>query len=240
MRRLEPLWVLLGYVVGSVLLIGRFWLAAPRDAVVGAFSGDQSFFAWSLVHWVEVLEGNQVPFLTDRIDAPFGFNLAWATTIPGPAIVISPLTALAGPLTSYSVLAIAAPALAAWAAYLLCRHLTRDPLAAICAGWIFGFSSYMLGETLNHVNLALIWALPLIVLIVIRIVDGSVGRRRGTALLAALIGIAEPVLGPLWVWLIHNEIPSQRTLVGGAVVFFALLGHILWQMRQSSQDADRA
>ena len=55
--------------------------------------------------------------------------------------------------------------------------------------------------------------------------------------LAALIGIAEPVLGPLWVWLIHNEIPSQRTLVGGAVVFFALLGHILWQMRQSGQDA---
>jgi drug/metabolite transporter (DMT)-like permease len=51
--------------------------------------------------------------------------------------------------------------------------------------------------------------------------------------IAALIGIAEPVLGPLWVWLIHNEIPSQRTLIGGAVVFFALLGHILWQMRQS-------
>ena len=55
--------------------------------------------------------------------------------------------------------------------------------------------------------------------------------------IAALIGIAEPVLGPLWVWLIHNEIPSQRTLIGGAVVFFALLGHILWQLRQSrSQD----
>ncbi len=51
--------------------------------------------------------------------------------------------------------------------------------------------------------------------------------------IAALIGIAEPVLGPLWVWLIHNEIPSQRTLIGGAVVFFALLGHILWQLRQS-------
>ena len=51
--------------------------------------------------------------------------------------------------------------------------------------------------------------------------------------IAALIGIAEPVLGPLWVWLIHNETPSQRTLIGGAVVFFALLGHILWQLRQS-------
>ena len=55
--------------------------------------------------------------------------------------------------------------------------------------------------------------------------------------IAALIGIAEPVLGPLWVWLIHNEIPSQRTLIGGAVVFFALLGHILWQLRQSRAEA---
>ena len=57
--------------------------------------------------------------------------------------------------------------------------------------------------------------------------------------IAALIGIAEPVLGPLWVWLIHNEVPSQRTLIGGAVVFFALLGHILWQLHQSrAQDPD--
>ena len=55
--------------------------------------------------------------------------------------------------------------------------------------------------------------------------------------IAALIGIAEPVLGPLWVWLIHNEIPSHRTLIGGAVVFFALLGHILWQLRQSRAEA---
>ena len=55
--------------------------------------------------------------------------------------------------------------------------------------------------------------------------------------IAALIGIAEPVFGPLWVWLIHNEIPSHRTLIGGAVVFFALLGHILWQLRQSRAEA---
>ena len=43
----------------------------------------------------------------------------------GPAD-FAPLTALAGPLWSYNLLAIAAPALTAWTAYLLCRHLTRD------------------------------------------------------------------------------------------------------------------
>jgi hypothetical protein len=176
MRRLEPLWVLLGYTLASVVLIGRFWLRAPTDAVVGSFGADQGFFAWSLVHWVEAIAGQQAPFLTDRIDAPMGFNLAWATTIPGPALLLAPLTQLAGPLASYNLLAIAAPALAAWSAYLLCRHVTRDLLAALIGGWAFGFSSYLLGQTLNHVNLALVWTLPLIVLVVVRLIEQSLPR----------------------------------------------------------------
>ena len=36
----------------------------------------------------------------------------------------------------------------------------------------------------------------------------------------------EPVLAPIWVWLIHGEVPSVRTIVGGTVVFLALLVHI--------------
>ena len=213
MRRLEPLWVLLGYAAASVVLIGRFWLRAPEDAVVGSFGGDQGFFAWSLVHWLETLAGNQAPFLTDRIDAPQGFNLAWATTIPGPAILLSPLTALAGPLTSYSLLAIAAPALAAWGAYMLCRHITRNTLAAIIGGWAFGFSSYMLGQTLNHVNLALVWALPLIVLVVIRLIERSVRPVRGMLLLAALIAMQ---------FLTFTEVAATATLVGVLTLLVAV------------------
>lgn len=58
------------------------------------------------------------------------------------------------------------------------------------------------------------------------------GARLIPAALAALISTAEPVLGPLWVWLVHAEIPTARTLIGGAVVFLALLGHIGWQLRR--------
>ncbi|MGI9187206.1 MAG: hypothetical protein ACR2J9_06755 [Gaiellales bacterium] len=213
MRRLEPLWVLLGYAAASALLLGRFWLRAPHDAVVGSFGADQGFFSWSLVHWVETLAGNQAPFLTDRIDAPQGFNLAWATTIPGPAILLAPLTAAAGPLASYNLLALAAPALAAWGAYLLCRHITRSTLAAIIGGWIFGFSSYMLGETLNHVNLALVWALPLIVLMVLRLIERSVRPGRGMLVLAALIAMQ---------FLTFTEIAATATLVGVLTLLCAL------------------
>ena len=61
------------------------------------------------------------------------------------------------------------------------------------------------------------------------------GVRLLPAALAALIGTAEPVLGPVWVWLVHREVPGSRTLVGGAVVVLALLLHLGWQFRHQSQ-----
>lgn len=63
------------------------------------------------------------------------------------------------------------------------------------------------------------------------------GVRLLPSALAALIGTAEPVLGPLWVWLVHDEVPVGRTLVGGAIVLLTLLAHLAWQMRQPRQVA---
>ncbi len=60
------------------------------------------------------------------------------------------------------------------------------------------------------------------------------GVRLLPAALAALIGTAEPVLGPIWVWLVHGETPTGRTLVGGSVVIVALLLHLGWQFRQQN------
>jgi drug/metabolite transporter (DMT)-like permease len=52
------------------------------------------------------------------------------------------------------------------------------------------------------------------------------------AAVTALIGTLESVLGPLWVWLIHNELPSMRTIVGGSIVVCALTVHLYWQHSQ--------
>jgi drug/metabolite transporter (DMT)-like permease len=61
------------------------------------------------------------------------------------------------------------------------------------------------------------------------------GARLIPAALAALVSTLEPVLGPIWVWLIHDEVPGVRTLIGGAIVFAALLLHILndWRRRNA-------
>ncbi len=61
------------------------------------------------------------------------------------------------------------------------------------------------------------------------------GVRLLPSAVAALIGTAEPVLGPLWAWLVHTEVPVGRTLMGGAIVVLTLIAHLAWQLKQPAQ-----
>jgi drug/metabolite transporter (DMT)-like permease len=61
------------------------------------------------------------------------------------------------------------------------------------------------------------------------------GARLVPAALAALVSTLEPVLGPVWAWLFHGEVPGTRTVIGGAIVFVALLAHILNDRRQRAR-----
>jgi len=63
------------------------------------------------------------------------------------------------------------------------------------------------------------------------------GARLLPAALAALLGTLEPVLGPIWVWLVHGEVPSARTIVGGTVVFLALIVHLTLEFRRQQRPA---
>jgi drug/metabolite transporter (DMT)-like permease len=49
--------------------------------------------------------------------------------------------------------------------------------------------------------------------------------RRVSALEAALLLMVEPVLNPLWAWLLHGEEPGALALLGGAII----LGATLWK-----------
>jgi drug/metabolite transporter (DMT)-like permease len=63
----------------------------------------------------------------------------------------------------------------------------------------------------------------------------ATGARLIPAAFAALIGTLETVLGPVWVWLIHAEAPSARTVLGGSVVFAALLVHLGLEFRRQAR-----
>ncbi len=61
------------------------------------------------------------------------------------------------------------------------------------------------------------------------------GARLIPAAFAALLGTLETILAPIWVWLVHSEVPSARTIIGGSVVFTALLVHIGLQFARQSR-----
>jgi drug/metabolite transporter (DMT)-like permease len=58
-----------------------------------------------------------------------------------------------------------------------------------------------------------------------------IGSRHTTPVETALIGALETALTPVWVWLLFHETPTPPTLIGGAMVMIASLGHILWAAR---------
>lgn len=58
----------------------------------------------------------------------------------------------------------------------------------------------------------------------------ATGARLIPSAFSALLGTTETVLGPIWMWLIHSEIPTIRTMIGGTIVLTALLTHISWSI----------
>jgi len=61
----------------------------------------------------------------------------------------------------------------------------------------------------------------------------TLGARLLPAIETALIGAVETPLAPIWIWLFFAEIPSGATLIGGALVLVAVVGHILRQNSKS-------
>ena len=148
----------------------------PGRDLVG-YGRDPQIFVWSFAWWLHAIETFQNPFVSHAIYAPGGINLAWATTVPGLAVLFAPVTALFGPAVSYNLAAMLLPAAAAFTAYLLCKHLTRSTWAALVGGYLFGFSSYMLGQSQGHMHMTSVFLLPLIALATTRYLQGELDGR---------------------------------------------------------------
>jgi drug/metabolite transporter (DMT)-like permease len=57
------------------------------------------------------------------------------------------------------------------------------------------------------------------------------GIRRVGALEASLLVLLEPVLNPLWAWMIHGEEPTTLALFGGAIIVVATAAYTAWSER---------
>ncbi|HEY5317084.1 MAG TPA: hypothetical protein VIJ20_03835 [Solirubrobacteraceae bacterium] len=171
----------------SVAVVYQYHAVVHLSTSCACLGDDPTQFMWSMVWWPHAILNGLNPFVTHLIWVPGPINVAANTSVPGPALLAAPLTALAGPVVSYNVLMIIAPVTGAWFAYRLCLYLTRSPAASILAGFLFGFSAYGLGELEGHMQLVFTFAAPAAALLTLKRLDGVITARRYLVLMALVL-----------------------------------------------------
>jgi hypothetical protein len=204
------------FVIASLLLFGLPVLG-KHGALVGNNAPDAGLFRWSLGWWPYAIEHGLNPLNTDRIFAPDGYHLMWTSSVPLVAVVLWPVTALFGTGVSYNVALLAAPALGAWTAFLLARHLLKAFWPSVLAGWLFGFSTYMLGTLAGgHIHVALVFLLPLFALVALRVLEERTGPVRG-AVFFGLLFVAQFLISTEFTLLVVGMFAVTLIVVGLAV-----------------------
>jgi hypothetical protein len=209
-----PGFVLLLYVMLSLAYFGTTGNYGRMYFGVGA---DPGSFIWFLNWWPWAIAHGLNPFVSYFVWYPDGYNMTWATSVPGAALLMLPVTCLANAVVSFNILTLLAPALSAWSAFLLARYLTRDTAASLIAGYLFGFSSYELSEMIGHLNLDVTFIVPLLLLLVIQRIRGDLSRPWfvGTLAVALLFQLG-----------LSTEILATTCVFGGIswVIFLAFAG----------------
>ena len=175
------------YAIAAMIYLHPLFAGGIRNFCVGApESNDPQIFIWGLAWYPYAISHGLDPLFTKLAFAPSGYNLAWSTTIPAPALMLWPITARFGPLVSFNLLSAMVPILSAYAAFALCRHVSKAAPPSLVGGMVYGFSTYQRIEA-DHLNLALSFIPPLLVLLFVLRVDNRIGRFRYEVLLAACL-----------------------------------------------------
>ena len=208
----QALGAFLLYLTLSLLFFGRGLIGHFSTWYIGR-GPDSAAFIWFLNWWAYAATHRVNPFLTKLLFAPAGVNLAWATTVPLAGWLFVPITCAFGPVVTYNVLCLLAPALAGWAAFVMCRWITRSYWPSIAGGWVFEFSSYLVSALQTHVHDTLVFPVPLAVWLILRRLTGEIGARRFVAALAILIAVQ---------FLLFAEVAASATLIGAIAFALAL------------------
>ncbi|CDM57130.1 MULTISPECIES: DMT family transporter [Rhizobium] len=60
----------------------------------------------------------------------------------------------------------------------------------------------------------------------------ATGPRYLSAPEVGMFYLLETILAPIWIWLVFAETPPTMTLIGGAILVFAIMAHSLWMVRR--------
>jgi hypothetical protein len=176
----------------SIALFHQAW-AWPSSTLVGS-AGDADEYSWFL-SWAPFAIGHGLdPLVSHYVDFPAGANLMWNTSVLLPGFVMSPVTVVFGAAFSYNVLVTAAPVLCTTFAYVAFRRWT-GPVPALGGALVFGFSPYIVSQSVGHLSQTLIMSAPLMLVLLDRLLVVQSGRPWLDGLLLGLLAWAQLLTG---------------------------------------------
>jgi drug/metabolite transporter (DMT)-like permease len=238
-----------GLLVVIVLMRRRNWwhdfarIGRPELAYIAVTVAGMILFITSLAH-TSVAHG-AVIYATIPFLAAF---LGWLFLgeIPGRVAILASLSALGGVILMVGfgtdgglfgdLLAFGMTSCMAASIILMRRNPGMAAMSSACiSGLISGAICWPLGAPLDVSNVQLLqMALFGIVNSSMGLAFFALGSKRLPAIETALIGSLDAPLAPLWVWLAFNEKPGINTLIGGGIVFAAVVIHIVLSQRRTA------
>ncbi|HLJ99415.1 MAG TPA: hypothetical protein VKU39_05845, partial [Streptosporangiaceae bacterium] len=151
------------YLTGAVLVTWWLW-HDPASRVVAGNPNDADQMAWFFRYDATAIQHFHLPALvTTGMNAPHGVNVMWNTFMLLPGVALAPVTLLAGPQTSLTVLLTAGFAGSALAMFFVLRRWRIGLAAAVLGGAVFGFSPALLHTAIGHYDLQFAVLLPLLI-----------------------------------------------------------------------------
>ncbi len=206
--------VALGFIAFGLLSMFAYWPVYPLDpsTLPNCGCGDVSQSAWFL-QWAPFALGHGLnPFATDWINYPVGANLAISAQGFLYGILLFPVTALLDAFASYNLLIWAAFTCSATSMFWVVRRHSHRAAPALVAGLFYGFSPYMVGAGLAHLNLVFVPFPPIILDALYELIVRRARSQRWSAVLAVSVVMQ---------YMMSSEVLATTALV--AILGLALL-----------------
>ena len=206
--------------VGSTLYV--YALTMGTVASVSVLGATSPFFA-ALLAWLVIRERTSAASLAATVVALIGVAI----------VVQAEMSALA---TGFSAAIISLGYAFCFAGQTVWLRQYRDleMIPGIALGGLMVFAFVLLFVGLPHLPLWQVGLLALmgLVQLALPLILFAAGAKHVPVVPAMLIALADVVLNPFWVWLVHGEEPPSGTVAGGALILSAIVGATLFENRR--------
>jgi hypothetical protein len=171
---------------------------------------------WFLEWTPYALTHHQALLDTTVINYPTGVNMMWNTSTLLLGVVLSPVTALFGPVVAFNLGMYFAVLASAWCGYWAIWRLVRHTAGSVVGGLLYGFSPYMMGQSHGHLTL-LVMVYPPVALVLFH--EIVVLQRRRWWVLGSLLGVASAAQ----IFISEEVLASTAIAVAIALIAVALV-----------------